>query len=55
MDQFNDSPPSFVWDGINDRLEQKPPFYKGIRFWSVLAVVVLLGAVIAFYIYTTQK
>jgi hypothetical protein len=55
MDQFNDSPPAFVWDGINDRLDQKPPFYKSIRFWSVAGLVTLLAAIATFYIYTTQK
>ncbi len=55
MEQFNDVPDDSVWSGINENLEQKPPFYKTGVFWlaSLLGILLLIGSIN--YVGSTQE
>lgn len=56
MDQFNDGPPDSVWDNIGNRLDNdKIPFYKGFKFWAILAVICLIGGFILYAVSTQKK
>ncbi len=56
MEHFNDAPPDSVWNGINNRLDQSPVWWKQPKIWaSGLFLFLLIGSIIGYSIHMNQR